>query len=227
MARKHMWVAAGLAGLLTAGTGARAGSIFFPDLTDINTGTASAFPDRTPANEAPQFAFDDTRQKGLIFNDVNNDAATPYEDVTAANPVIWTFDFPSAVTVRSYSLTSGNDAQGRDPRDFFLEGSNDGAAWTAVDTVAGHMFEDQPELGDNTGVAATQPPNRFETFFFNVDAPALFDQYRLRVIETRDPVNDRPQIADIQMFDTIVPEPGSLGVLGMAAVAMLRRRARR
>src|SRR5688572_22370499 len=174
------WLAAGSVTLLMASASAEAGSIFFPDLT--TGGVASASPADFPAGEAPNFAFDDTRQKGLIFNDYNGNLNNDGEDVTVDHPVIWTYDFPAPVMVRSYSLTSGNDAPGRDPRDFFIEGSDDGSVWTVVDTVTGHAFEDQPTVGDDTGVPMGQPPNRFETYFFQVDSPGTFDQYRLRII---------------------------------------------
>jgi hypothetical protein len=197
-------------------TPAGAGTILSSDLT--SGGTATAFPSDTPPFETPSMAFDDLAgTKGLIFNDVANDNTGPYEDVTAINPVIWTYAFAGGVqqTVTSYSLTSANDAVGRDPRDFFLEGSNSGTTWTTVDTVTGHVFNDQPGVGDNTNLT-----NRFETYFFNVDTPGAFSQYRLRVIETFGTTEDRPQLAEIQYFaTTAVPVPATLALLGVGLAA--------
>ena len=45
---------------------------------------------------------------------------------------MWKGNAPSLVT--SYTLTSGNDAPGRDPKNWTLEGSNDGSIWTMLDT---------------------------------------------------------------------------------------------
>ncbi|HEY3545662.1 MAG TPA: GH92 family glycosyl hydrolase [Propionicimonas sp.] len=43
-------------------------------------------------------------------------------------------------TVVKYSLTSGNDAPGRDPKDFTVQGSNDGTQWTDLDRRTGQSF---------------------------------------------------------------------------------------
>jgi hypothetical protein len=210
--------------LLTTLSTLQAGWVFFSDLT--TGGTASGSPARFPAAETPPMAFDNVvTTKGLIFNDVANDNASPYEDVTSINPAIWTYAFAGGTqnTVLSYSLTSANDAPERDPRDFFLEGSLNGTIWTIVDTVTGQAFLDQPGVGDNT-----LPPggaNRFETYFFTIDAPNSFSQYRLRVIETFGTTNDRPQIAEIQLFSGVIPEPGVAGLsLFSGALLFLRRR---
>jgi predicted alpha-1,2-mannosidase len=45
---------------------------------------------------------------------------------------------PAIVTV--YALTSANDSPGRDPKDFTLQGSNDGSAWTDLDSRTGQTF---------------------------------------------------------------------------------------
>lgn len=214
-------LALGTGALITTASPLQAGFVLFQDLT--TGGTASASPNRTPLAEVASAAFDDSAStKGLIFNDVNNDNASPYEDVTSAAPVIWTYAFAGGIqnTVRSYSLTSANDDQNRDPRDFFLEGSNNGSSWTVVDTVVNHSFLEQPGFGDNTIVT-----NRFESYFFPVDTPGSFSQYRLRVVETLGTTNDRPQIAEIQMFSTIaVPEPGSAGLALFTGALLFRRR---
>ena len=48
--------------------------------------------------------------------------------------------FPTAVSVGAYTLTSGGDAPGRDPKTWRLMGSNDGTNWTDVDTRTNEAF---------------------------------------------------------------------------------------
>ncbi|WP_432840179.1 LamG-like jellyroll fold domain-containing protein [Dactylosporangium sp. CA-092794] len=50
------------------------------------------------------------------------------------------YQLAKPVAVVSYLLTSANDAPGRDPRDFTLQGSNDGNAWTDLDPRTGQTF---------------------------------------------------------------------------------------
>jgi hypothetical protein len=216
MLRTHC-IALWLVSTLASVSSVEGGTLLF-NLNDVTTGgLATAFPANTPVNEAPAMAFDDIRTtKGLIFNT---------GDVTAATPVIWTYDFAGVLANRvvQYSLTSANDAPDRDPRDFFLEGSNDGSLWTIVDTVTGHAFLDQPTVGDNTLPSGTDQ-TRFETYLFSVDAPAAFQQYRLRIIETFGTTNDRPQIAEFQMFNEPVPEPSTAGLVAIGTLICFKRR---
>jgi alpha-L-fucosidase 2 len=46
----------------------------------------------------------------------------------------------AAWAISQYSLTSANDVPARDPRDWQLQGSNDGSGWTALDTRSGETF---------------------------------------------------------------------------------------
>lgn len=57
------------------------------------------------------------------------------------NPALYMqLQFRKAQRVISYTLTSGNDAPDRDPKSWTLAGSNDGTAWTTVDTKTGETF---------------------------------------------------------------------------------------
>lgn len=49
--------------------------------------------------------------------------------------------FPSAHTMHSYTITSGNDQPDRDPKAWQLLGSNDGATWYVLDSRTGQAFE--------------------------------------------------------------------------------------
>lgn len=96
-------------------------------------------------------------------------------------PTGWVeFDLDKPVKVVTYALTSANDYDERDPRDWTLEGSADGKDWKPVDTRTDESFA-----------------GRFETRSFDVARPAEYQHFRLEV--TRN--NGAPgvlQIADVQ-----------------------------
>ncbi|WP_431805966.1 glycosyl hydrolase family 95 catalytic domain-containing protein [Microbacterium paraoxydans] len=55
--------------------------------------------------------------------------------------VLWQADLAEPATVTSYALTSANDVPARDPQNWRFEGSDDGAAWTTLDTRSIAPFE--------------------------------------------------------------------------------------
>src|SRR4051812_48056795 len=60
------------------------------------------------------------------------------------SPTSWVeLELAQPVTITRYALTSANDAAQRDPRDFKLQGSNDGQSWTTLDTRTGQSFSER------------------------------------------------------------------------------------
>ena len=89
-------------------------------------GTASASHENQPS-EGSDEAFDDSSStKWLAFN--------------TAPRLQYRFGSAATHKVTKYAITSGNDDNTRDPKDFTLQGSNDGSSWTTVDTVTGEAF---------------------------------------------------------------------------------------
>lgn len=74
--------------------------------------------------------------------------------------------FKTAVAVGAYTLTSGNDATRRDPKDWNLAGSNDGNTWTVLDTRTGEIFSD-----------------RNQTRRFEVDDTTPYTYYRVYITQ--------------------------------------------
>ncbi|RKS80262.1 putative alpha-1,2-mannosidase [Motilibacter peucedani] len=109
------------------------------------------------------------------------------------------YSFASPVKVVSYALTSANDAPGRDPRDWTLQGSNDGGkTWTTVDSRSGQTFAD-----------------RFQTKQFSVTTPGAYSAYRLNV--TANSGEPYTQLAELQLTDDLagpVPNPLSWALPG-------------
>ncbi|MEV4702354.1 GH92 family glycosyl hydrolase [Actinoplanes sp. NPDC049316] len=114
-------------------------------------------------------------------NNLNDgDAATKWLVDTPTSWAQYTLDAPA--TVVKYALTSANDAPERDPRDWTLEGSADGAAWTTVDTRTGQTFD-----------------QRFQTKTYTVANPGSFRVYRLSI--TGHPSGNLTQLADLELAD--------------------------
>jgi len=89
-----------------------------------NSGVIVTNPDgESPGNEGPA-------------NLIDENTATKWLGGFNAAPIGGlVFEFPSAVTIDAYSFATANDADGRDPVSWTLEGSENGADWTLIDTV--------------------------------------------------------------------------------------------
>ncbi|ROP46244.1 GH92 family glycosyl hydrolase [Streptomyces sp. PanSC9] len=99
----------------------------------------------------------------------------------AFEPTGWVeFDLDKPVKLVTYALTSANDFDGRDPKDWTLLGSTDGKDWKTVDTRSGENFTE-----------------RFQTKSYDLAEPAEYRHFRLEVTKNNG-ASDILQLADVQ-----------------------------
>src|SRR4051812_30963690 len=110
------------------------------------------------------------------------------------DPTGWAaVELAQPVKVVQYALTSANDAPGRDPRDWKLEGSQDGTSWTTLDTRTGQDFS-----------------ARFQTREYSFSNDVAYRHYRLEI--TANHGDDILQLAELQLSngDTAPPPAGDM-----------------
>lgn len=90
--------------------------------------------------------------------------------------------FPAGEIIRAYAVASANDVPGRDPRNWLLEGSNDGTAWTTLDT--------------QTNVAWQA---RYQVKEFNIPNSTPYTYYRLNVSHNWG--EPQVQFSEFQLFN--------------------------
>lgn len=96
-------------------------------------------------------------------------------------PTGWVeFDFDTPQKIVRYALTSANDFDGRDPKDWTLKGSTDGKDWKTLDTRTGEKFSE-----------------RFQTRTYDLAEPAEYQHFRLDVTRNNG-ASDILQLADVQ-----------------------------
>jgi type 1 glutamine amidotransferase len=154
---------------------AQADSDWFTGLIGTRPGTGLPNPEKVvgvtasgenPPNESKEKLVDgNTNTKWLTFQ--------PTGWVTAK------LDKPVAVT--SYALTSANDFEGRDPKDWKLQGSQDGKSWTNLDTQTGQDF-----------------PQRFQTKQYQFNNSQAYQYYRLDI--TANGGEPAVQLAELRLF---------------------------
>ncbi|QEC54002.1 F5/8 type C domain-containing protein [Anseongella ginsenosidimutans] len=81
-----------------------------------------------------------------------------------SNDLWMKLEYAEPVIVRAYTLTSANDADTRDPKDWKLQGSNDGTTWTQLDSRSGETFSE-----------------RFQTRRFDFDNSTAYKYYRIDI----------------------------------------------
>jgi len=119
-----------------------------------------------------------------------------------------------ASVVTSMRFYVANDTQGRDPMDYTLEGSNDGASWSAI--TGGRLIGTLwlPTVRNTTGAAALTPiadvpgaavTNVVEVNFANSTG---YKSYRVTITNTIDRLRQTlMQIAEIDLLGSFVPAP--------------------
>ena len=96
------------------------------------------------------------------------------------------YDFGSGATqtIKRYSVTSANDVPGRDPKDWQFQGSNDGSAWTTLDTQSNQSFA-----------------TRFEAQTYSISSPGAYRYYRLNV--TANGGDGSTQLSELGLFTDV------------------------
>ncbi|MEU0588530.1 glycoside hydrolase N-terminal domain-containing protein [Streptomyces sp. NPDC006132] len=114
--------------------------------------TAPGGPYRTSSSEGVEKSYD-------------GDAGTKWCIDGPGSRVQWQVELPEPATVASYRLTSANDVPQRDPQEWTLSGSADGADWTILDSrTLAAPFESRFQTKEFT--CATSGSYRFYRFDF-------------------------------------------------------------
>jgi len=71
-------------------------------------------------------------------NLLDNNANTKW--LAYANSAWIVYQFAKPIVATDYAMTSANDAPERDPKNWTVEGSNDGTTWTTIDTQTNQAF---------------------------------------------------------------------------------------
>jgi hypothetical protein len=98
-------------------------------------------------------------------------------------PEIATLEFPGAVPVKMYAIENGNDNESkRDPKEWYIEGSNDNATWDVLDHQL--LTIGFADYLSSIGQVSTRY-SRF--FYYPIAAPKAYKFYRWRIISTFTP----------------------------------------
>jgi hypothetical protein len=163
-----------------------------PDTTDDGTGIITARGDNASHGEGVAQAFDNlTSTKWLDFS-------------PSYSWIQYQYAGGKTAIVAEYTLTSANDFEQRDPKNWNLLGSNNGgASWDTLDTRTGELFT-----------------ARFQKRSFTFTNSTAYNIYRLEITLVRggSPAPDSVQLSEIELlgyFDTTKahnPSPGDNSV---------------
>ncbi|MFS8199663.1 GH92 family glycosyl hydrolase [Streptomyces sp. CWNU-52B] len=158
----------------------------------------------TPAGERPRPLHDVTgADRGTASASGGGDVAALFDD-TSRTAAVLTGDDPEVgyrvsagkdTEVTSYTLTSSADTADQDPRQWVLEGSDDGKRWTELDRRSGEEFRWRNQ---------TRP--------FRAAHPASMREYRLRIVTAEG--QQKVSLAELELLtlDTVPKAPVKVSV---------------
>jgi hypothetical protein len=141
---------------------------------------------------------------------IDGNWGTKYLNFSGANTGLTVTPGIGSSIINGLTITSANDAAGRDPASFTLMGSNDGINFTPISSGTIPGFED-----------------RFATQLFEFSNSTAYTSYQLMFPTINGAGGETlMQIAEVQLIGNAIPEP-STAVLGLAAMSVIAMRRRR
>lgn len=104
------------------------------------------------------------------------------------------YDLQQAARLSSYSITSANDEARRDPRNWKLEGSNDGSIWVSIDSQSNQTFS-----------------QRKLRRVFNISPSTSYKQYRLNIVNNNGA--NETQLAEMELIGSFDVTPTNETIL--------------
>ncbi|MBQ1018689.1 GH92 family glycosyl hydrolase [Micromonospora sp. D93] len=144
------------------------------------SGTVASLPGSLLGQVSAVTASDENPPREVAANLTDDDPSTKWLVFASTGWV--TYQLAKPATVVRYSLTAADDAPTRDPRDFVLQGSNDGSTWADLDKRAGEKFS-----------------GRFATRTYSFTNTNAYGFYRLNV--TANSGDSLVQLADWNISD--------------------------
>ncbi|MEO8617440.1 MAG: discoidin domain-containing protein, partial [Luteolibacter sp.] len=134
----------------------------------------------------------DTKATEGVEKAFDSNSATTWFAGGGVGALQYGFGAGRAPAIKHYSITSARDKPERDPKDWQLQGSNDGTSWTTLDTQSGQTF-----------------PLRCYEMEYALARPAGYRYFRLNI--TANNGDKDLHIADLKLLsDTPLPNaPGS------------------
>jgi len=166
-------------------------------LADVTTpgDTISILNGSSPATQTVTNAINNTSSKYLNFD---ADAAAPF--VGPVGFVVTPSKGPSVVS--KLRIYTADDNEARDPVDYVLEGSNDGASWSLISSNLLTL-----PSGRNAGGLALDPltQNVWQVAFANT---TTYSSYRLRFFNVKgNATATSMQLGEIELLGTVVAPP--------------------
>jgi len=116
---------------------------------------------------------------------------TPISRFRTKAPAAWIqYRFNEGKKVETYAITSADDKSARDPRNWTLQGSNDGKTWDVLDERSDETFS-----------------KRYQRREFKVAKPGNYVYYRLDI--TKNNGGGMLQVAEVEFPVTTEDRPGS------------------
>lgn len=168
-----------------------------PDVTAPGD-AITLFGGTTPANETVDRAIDDTTLKYLNYGSGPTPGGAPF-----VGPVGFTVTPTSGTSiVKGMRIYTANDGVERDPVNFSLEGSTDGATFTLIASNALRL----PDIRNGGGVALNPLGQSLQQVLFNNNS--VFSSYRVTFYDVKNSTNaNSMQIGEVELLGTVIP-PG-------------------